>query len=477
MKELDIFRDQCGLCGVYNHAEASRLVYLGLYALQHRGQESAGIVASDRKRLVRHLGTGLVADVFSRPILDGLTGKLAIGHVRYSTAGDTTLRNAQPLLVTTTHGTLAVAHNGNLTNALTLRDQLEKAGSIFQTTSDSEVLLHLIARSNAASLRERIVDSLRQVQGAYSLLFLTKRELIAVRDPYGVRPLVLGKLGRSVVFASETCALDLLGARYVRDVQPGELVHVNGGGLESFTFQEVPRQAKCVFEYIYFARPDSAIFGGSVYAVRKALGRELAREAPAKADVVVAVPDSANVAGVGYAEESGIPFEVGLIRSHYIGRTFIEPKQAIRDFGAKIKYNAVRQELEGKRVVLVDDSIVRGTTSRKLVRMLRRAGVKEIHMRVSSPPIVGPCYYGIDTPSKRELIASHKTVEEIRAYLGVDSLHYLSLPGLLKATHMPSQQFCTGCFTDHYPIPLPDLLNPTLNRRVGRQRSERGHPC
>ncbi|MBI3291902.1 MAG: amidophosphoribosyltransferase [Elusimicrobia bacterium] len=460
--ELDMFRDRCGLCGVYDHTEASRLVYLGLYALQHRGQESAGIVASDRKRLLRHLGMGLVADVFNRSILDRLKGKLAIGHVRYSTAGDTALRNAQPLLVNTAHGTLAVAHNGNLTNALTLRGELEKAGSIFQTSSDSEVLLHLIARSPASSLREKIVEALRQVHGAYSLLFLTKRELIAVRDPYGVRPLVIGKLGRAVVFASETCALDLLGARYVRDVQPGEIVLVNGGGLQSFMFQEVPKQAKCVFEYIYFARPDSAIFGGSVYAVRKALGRELAREAPAQADLVIAVPDSANVAAVGYAEESGIPYGLGLIRSHYIGRTFIEPRQAIRDFGAKIKYNAVRQELEGKRVVLVDDSIVRGTTSRKLIRMLRGAGVKEVHMRISSPPIVGPCYYGIDTPSKKELIASHKTVEEIQTYLGVESLRYLSLNGLLKATQMESQHFCTGCFTDNYPIPLTDIVNARL---------------
>lgn len=462
--ELDAFRDECGLCGVYDHPEASRLVYLGLYALQHRGQESAGIVASNRQRLVRHVGMGLVADVFTRPTLDGLKGKLAIGHVRYSTAGDTTLRNAQPLFVTTAHGPLAVAHNGNLTNAITLRRDLEKSGAIFQTTSDSEVLLHLIVRSSASSLREKVIEALRQVHGAYSLLFLTRRELIAVRDPYGVRPLVMGKLGPAIVLASETCALDLLGATYLRDIEPGEMIQVNGRGLQSVTVQRVPRQAKCIFEYIYFARPDSAIFGGSVYTVRKALGRELAREAPASADLVIAVPDSANVAAVGYAEASGIPYGVGLIRSHYIGRTFIEPKQAIRDFGAKIKYNAVRQELEGKRIVLVDDSIVRGTTSRKLVRMLRRAGVKAIHMRVSSSPIIGPCYYGIDTPSKKELIASHKTVSEIQAYLGVDSLQYLSLDGMLRATQMERQHFCTGCFTDNYPIPLTDFAKTNPSR-------------
>lgn len=456
------FHDACGVMGVQHHADAARLAYLGLYALQHRGQESAGIVASDGKQLVRHLGMGLVADIFDQTALEPLKGRLAIGHVRYSTAGDTSLRNAQPLLATTAHGTIAVAHNGNLTNALTLRRQLEASGSIFQTTSDSEVILHLIARSRAATLREAIVETLRHVEGSYSLVFCTKKELIGARDPYGVRPLVLGRLGSGVVIASETCAFDLIGARYLREIKPGEMVYVNGGGIKSTIFSEVERTAHCSFENIYFARPDGRLFGKSVYAVRTELGRQLAREAPAKADLVVAVPDSANVAAVGYAEESGIPYGLGLIRSHYIGRTFIEPRQSIRDFGARIKYNAVPEALSGKSIVLVDDSIVRGTTSRKLVRMLRRVGVKAIHMRISSPPIIGPCYYGIDTPTKKELIASNHSVAEIRNYLGVDSLAYLSTEGLLKASGGNAKSFCVGCFTDQYPIPLMDFAKKDL---------------
>jgi amidophosphoribosyltransferase len=400
---------------------------------------------------------GLVADIFDKAALEPLKGELAIGHVRYSTAGGSSLSNAQPLLATTTHGTLAVAHNGNLTNAGSLRAKLEAAGSIFQTTADSEVLLHLIARSTAANLRDAIIDALRQVEGAYSLVFCTKKELIAARDPYGVRPLNLGKLGGATVVASETCAFDLIGAKFVREVKPGELLYVNGGGVKSIVFAESKRQAHCSFENIYFSRPDGLIFGKSVYAVRTELGRQLAKEAPAKADLVIAVPDSANVAAVGYAEASGIPFGLGLIRSHYVGRTFIEPKQSIRDFGARIKYNAVPEALRDKSIVLVDDSIVRGTTSRKLVRMLRRAGVKAIHMRISSPPIVGSCYYGIDTPTKNELIAANNSVPEIAKYLGVDSLAYLSVEGLLKACGGDQQRFCVGCFTDQYPIPLMDF--------------------
>ncbi len=452
----------CGVVGVQHHPDAARLAYLGLYALQHRGQESAGIVSSDSHQLTKHIGMGLVADIFDKAALEPLKGRLAIGHVRYSTAGDTSLRNAQPLLATTAHGTLAVAHNGNLTNALTLRRQLESSGSIFQTTSDSEVILHLIARSKASSLRDAIIETLRQVEGSYSLVFCTKKELIAARDPYGVRPLVLGRLGAAVVVASETCAFDLLGARFIREIKPGELVYVNGGGIKTTHFAESPRTAHCSFENIYFARPDGRLFGKSVYAVRKELGRELAREAPAKADLVVAVPDSANVAAVGYAEESGIPYGLGLIRSHYIGRTFIEPRQTIRDFGVRIKYNAVPEALHGKRIVLVDDSIVRGTTSRKLVRMLRRVGVKAIHMRISSPPIIGPCYYGIDTPTKKELIAANHTVPAIREYLGVDSLAYLSVEGLQKCCGGPPKSFCVGCFTDQYPIPLMDFAKKDL---------------
>ncbi len=456
------FHDECGVVGVQHHPEAARLVYLGLYALQHRGQESAGIVASDGSALTRHVDMGLVADIFNKQTLSPLKGRLAIGHVRYSTAGDTTQRNAQPLLANTSHGVLALAHNGNLTNALTLRKHLEHTGSIFQTTSDTECILHLVARSNAKSLREAILEALRQVEGSYSLVFCTKRELIAARDPYGVRPLVLGKLGAAVMVASETCALDLLGAKFVREIKPGELVYVNGGGIKSTIFSQRPQTAFCSFENIYFARPDGVLFGKSVYEVRTELGRQLAREAPAKADWVVAVPDSANVAAVGYAEESGIPVGLGLIRSHYIGRTFIEPSQSIRDFGVRIKYNAVREALKGKRIVLVDDSIVRGTTSRKLVRMLRRGGVKAIHMRISSPPIIGPCYYGIDTPTKKELIAANHSVPAIRDYLGVDSLAYLSVEGLLKCCGGTNRTFCVGCFTDKYPIPLMDFAKKDL---------------
>jgi len=443
--------------GVQHAPDAARLVYLGLYALQHRGQESAGIVASDGTRLVRHIGMGLVNDIFNQSVLDPMKGQLAIGHVRYSTAGDTTLRNAQPLLVNTVHGTLALAHNGNLTNALRLRKELEENGSIFQTTSDTEVILHLVARSKATSLREAIVEALQKVEGSYSLVFATENELLAARDPYGVRPLVMGLLDQATIFASETCALDLLDATFVREVKPGELVYVNGGGLESTFFAKSQRTAFCTFENIYFARPDGILFSKSVYEVRTEMGRQLAREAPVQADLVVAVPDSANVAAVGYAQESGIPYGLGLIRSHYIGRTFIEPSQSIRDFGARIKYNAVPEALLGKRIVLVDDSIVRGTTSRKLVRMLRNAGVKEIHMRISSPPIIGSCYYGIDTPTKNELIAANSSVAEIQEYLGVDSLAYLSVEGLLKCSGGTDKTMCVGCFTDNYPIPLLDF--------------------
>jgi amidophosphoribosyltransferase len=450
-------KDACGVMGVQHHPDAARITYLGLYALQHRGQESAGIISSDGQKMTRHVAMGLVADIFDQATLEPLKGSLAIGHVRYSTAGGSSLSNAQPLVATTAHGTVAIAHNGNLTNALTLRKQLEASGSIFQSTADSEVILHLIARSTATSIREAIVEALRQVEGAYSLVFCTKKELIVARDPYGVRPLALGRLGRATVVASETCAFDLIDAKYVRDVKPGELLYVNGSGTKSIMFAESPRHAHCSFENIYFSRPDGLVFGKSVYASRKDLGRELAREAPAKADLVVAVPDSANVAAVGYAEESGIPYGLGLIRSHYIGRTFIEPKQSIRDFGARIKYNAVPEALRGKRIVLVDDSIVRGTTSRKLVRMLRHAGVKAIHMRISSPPIIGSCYYGIDTPNKKDLIAANHSVQQIADYLGVDSLAYLSVKGLLKCCGGDQDRFCVGCFTDKYPIPLMDF--------------------
>jgi amidophosphoribosyltransferase len=451
----DSMREECGVFGIWNHRDAARLSYLGIQQLQHRGQESAGIVTSDGA-FHAHIGMGLVADVFKPETMDKLKGRMAIGHVRYATAGHSNLVNAQPIVVTTQRGPLAIGHNGNLTNAQSLRLELEKQGSIFQTSSDTEVILHLIAKSPAKDLVAAIKEALLRVKGAYSLVLLTPDALYAMRDPWGVRPLHIGKLNGSWVVASETCAFDIIGAKLVREVQPGEIVRVSGAKPE--TVARIPAQAKahCVFEFVYFARPDSQIYGGSVYQARREMGRQLAREAPVRADIVVGVPDSANAAAVGFAEQSGIPFEMGLIRSHYRGRTFIEPKQSIRDFGARMKYAAVPEALKGKRVILVDDSIVRGTTSRKLIRMLRHTGAKEIHMRISSPPIISPCFYGIDTPRKKELIAASHSVESIRKYLRVESLKYLSLPGMLKATGQAPGNFCTACFTNKYPIAVPD---------------------
>lgn len=465
--------EECGVCGVWNHKQAAHLVYLGLTALQHRGQESAGIVSFNGK-MNRQVGMGLVFDVFRKEHFNLLRGTSAIGHVRYSTAGSSSLKNAQPLLVGTPYGAIAVGHNGNLTNAEVLRKELESSGAIFQTSSDSEVILHLIARSKKKNLLDAIVFSLRKVEGAYSLLFLTERDssgnpegsMIAVRDPLGFRPLVLGRLGAAWVVASETCAFDLLGAEMVREVQVGEMIAIeNKRALKSRQVleQSAPASAFCIFEFIYFARPDSKIFGESVYAVRREMGRQLAREFPVPdADCVIAVPDSSVVAAIGYAEESRLPFEIGFIRSHYVGRTFIEPSQPARDFYARIKYNPVKENIRGKKIVLVDDSIVRGTTSKKLVRMLQSAGAREIHLRVSSPPITGPCHYGIDTPSKSELIAAHRSVEGIRKFLGVTSLRYLSLAGMLKSASAvqkarggkESGKFCTGCFSGNYPTKI-----------------------
>jgi amidophosphoribosyltransferase len=449
--------DHCGVFGIYNHHEASRLAYLGLQQLQHRGQESAGIVTTDGRRFFSKVGMGLVADVFHQPDLDRLEGRTAVGHVRYATAGASALVNAQPIVVTTARGPLAIAHNGNLTNAQILRRSLEERGSIFQTSSDTEVALHLIAKSSQKEFGDALHEAFSQVTGAYSIVLLTPHCLYAVRDPWGVRPLHIGKLNGSWTVASETCAFDIIGAQLQREVKPGEIVSLDARGSRTVGQLPSDKKAHCVFEFVYFARPDSQIYGGGVYEVRREMGRRLAREAPVKADIVCPIPDSAVVAAVGYAEESGIPLEMGLLRSHYVGRTFIEPKQSIRDFGARMKYAAVRQIMKGKRVVLVDDSIVRGTTSRKLVRMVRQAGAKEIHMRISSPPIVGPCFYGIDTPEKKELIANHYSVEKIRAYLRTDSLKYLSLEGMLKATGMEVRNFCTACFTNKYPIALPDM--------------------
>ncbi len=457
---FDKLHEECGVAGVFNHPEAARLTYLMLYALQHRGQESAGIVSSNGTGFHTRVGQGLVADLFDQPSLDALTGKLAIGHVRYSTAGGSTQQNCQPICVNTGNGKLSVAHNGNLTNAVELKKKLEEQGAIFQTTSDTEVILHLFAKSRESGFVKPLLDGLQKIRGAYSFVFMSKKGILAARDPYGVRPLCLGKMGKTWLVASETSSLDILGAEYVRDIQPGELVDITDKGIRSFSIGHVPDKALCVFEFVYFSRPDSRVFGRSVYEIRREMGRQLAREAPPPkgTDMVIPVPDSATVAAMGYAEASGIRYDLGLIRSHYIGRTFIEPRQSIRDFGAKIKYNAVAEALNGKKLVLIAESIVRGTTSRKLVRMLRRVGVKEIHMRISSPPIISSCFYGIDTPTKKELIAANHSIENIRQHLGVDSLAYLSRDGMLNATGMPKKDFCTACFTGKYPIQLEQAL-------------------
>lgn len=455
------FREKCGVVGVFGHPEAANLAYLGLCALQHRGQEAAGIVSSDGQVLVSHRGLGLVTDIFPEPIIRRLRGHAAIGHNRYSTTGGSQhLKNAQPLVVEYGRGGLALAHNGNLVNAERLRAELEGRGSIFQSTVDTEVIIHLIASSNAETLEDRVVDALHQVRGAYSLVFLAPDKLIAVRDPHGFRPLVLGRVKGAWVVASETCALDLVDAEYEREIEPGEMVVMTESGLVSYHPFTKVTGAACIFEHIYFARPDSTIFGRSVYQSRKELGRTLARESGVPADVVIPVPDSGVPAAIGYAESAGIPFEMGLIRNHYVGRTFIEPRDAIRHFGVKVKLNAQRNVLEGKRVVVVDDSIVRGTTSRKIVKMIRDAGATEIHMRISSPPTTNPCYYGIDTPTRAELIASSHDVDEIRRYITADSLAYLSTEGMYGFLGGPQSGYCDACFTGRYPVPFEDTGTP-----------------
>ncbi|HLJ40870.1 MAG TPA: amidophosphoribosyltransferase [Candidatus Acidoferrales bacterium] len=453
----DHFHDECGVFGVFGNEEAAKLTYLGLYALQHRGQESAGIAATEGVQLRVEKGMGLVQELFTPDVIARLPGAAAIGHTRYSTAGDTTLMNAQPLASDCNKGKLALAHNGNLTNALELRRNLEHKGSIFQTTSDTEVIVHLVARSKVGNLAGAIADALGQVEGAYSLLILTRDEIFAVRDPRGFRPLALGRLGDAWVVGSETCAFDLIGAEYIRDVEPGEMLRISKSGVESIHFAPEKQHQYCIFEHVYFARPDSVVFGRPVNPTRERLGRLLAREHPAIADMVVPVPDSGVPAAIGYAGESGIPFRMGLIRNHYIGRTFIEPSQAIRDFGVRLKLNPVRRLLEGRRVVLVDDSIVRGTTSRKIVRMMRESGVAEVHMRISCPPTVSPCHYGIDTPTKLELIGAQKSIEQIRQFIGADSLGYLSLDSLRAAVEDNDGKFCTACYTGVYPTDLVQL--------------------
>ncbi len=449
------FRDECGVFGVFGHSDAANLSYLGLYALQHRGQESAGIAAIDKGNLFIEREMGYVADVFDEARLSRLPGRSAIGHVRYSTAGDSSLSNAQPIVFSSGRGPLALAHNGNLVNAEEIRGGLEREGALFTTNSDSETILHLLARSKKETPAGALVDALLEVKGAYSLVVLTKNEILAARDPNGLRPLVLGDLDGSAVVASETCAFDLIGARYVRDVEAGEVVRLSAEGVESIRFA-FPHPTPCVFEHVYFARPDSLVFGKSVAASREAFGERLAREHPVEADLVVPVPDSGIYAAVGYARESKIPLGLGLVRNHYVGRTFIEPKQSIRNFGVKVKLNAVREIVAGKRIVLIDDSIVRGTTSRKIVKMLRDAGATEVHLRISSPPTRFSCHYGIDTPTRRELIASNSSQEEIRQYVGSDTLGYLSPEGLFEAFGRPEHATCAACFTGKYPVEIPE---------------------
>lgn len=452
---LDKFKDECGVFGIFGHPEAANMTYLGLYALQHRGQESAGIAASDGEQVRISRAMGYVADTFDSAALSQLPGSVAIGHVRYSTAGESKLLNAQPILIDCAHGQIALCHNGNLVNARELRDELVQQGSIFQSNSDTEVILHLYARSKARTIEDAIVESVAQVQGAFSLVMLTRDRMVAVRDAHGFRPLALGRLDGAVVVCSETCAMDLIGATYERDVEPGEVLIVSADGVKSIKpFPPAPL-AHCIFEHVYFARPDSYVFGRSVNEVRTELGRVLAREQPVEADVVVPVPDSGVCAAMGYAEESDVPLRMGLIRNHYVGRTFIQPQASIRHFGVKVKLNPVRSILEGKRVILVDDSIVRGTTSRKIVRMVRAAGAKEVHVRISCPPTISPCFYGVDTPRKSELIAATHTLEEIRNFLEADSVAYLSLEGLLSAVESERTSYCSSCYTGRYPVEFP----------------------
>ena len=448
---LDKFRDECGVFGIYGHSDAARLTYLGLYALQHRGQESCGIVVSDGAELRLERAMGHVAEKFDQSRLDRLPGASAIGHVRYSTAGEVSIREAQPFLVICQHGQIAVCHNGNLPFAREERRKLEKEGAIFSATSDTEVILHGVARSRTAGVREAIPEVLRNTEGAFSMLFLTPKELIAIRDPRGFRPLALGRLGDAWVVASETCAFDLIDARYVRDVEPGEMIVIDEDGLRSSHPLEAQKHSMCLFEHVYFARPDSLIYGKSVNDSRHRMGQRLAIEQPADADIVVPVPDSGTVAAIGYSAQSEISFRFGLVRNHYVGRTFIEPKQSIRSFGVRIKLNPVRDLIQGKRVVLIDDSIVRGTTSKKIVRMVREAGAKEIHLRISCPPTISPCYYGIDTPNKSDLIAAQMSVAEICDFIEADSLGYLSLEGMIEATGIRADSACVACWNENYP--------------------------
>jgi amidophosphoribosyltransferase len=468
----DRLREECGVFGIYGHPDAAALTALGLHALQHRGQEAAGIVSFDGERFQTERRLGLVGDHFSsEKVINRLQGSSALGHVRYSTTGETILRNVQPLFAELAAGGLAVAHNGNLTNGLTLRRELISQGAICQSTSDTEVILHLVARSQKSRIVERYIDALRALEGAYALVALTNKKLIGARDPNGIRPLILGELNGAHILCSETCALDIIGAKYIREIENGEVVVISDEGVESLRpFPRMPARP-CIFEYIYFSRPDSILGGRSIYEVRKAMGRELAREAGVEADVIVPIPDSGVPAALGYAQETGIPFELGIIRNHYVGRTFIEPTQTIRSLGVKLKHNANRAVVQGKRVVLVDDSIVRGTTSVKIVRMMYEAGAKEVHMRISSPPIKHPDYYGIDTPEQKSLLAATHTLEEMRQYIGVDSLAFVSVDGVYRAVGYPGRdnarpQFTDHCFTGDYPTHLTDLVGETKKQQL-----------
>jgi amidophosphoribosyltransferase len=460
----DKLREECGVFGIYGHPEAARMTYLGLYALQHRGQESCGIVCSNGDQLLSERAMGYVSEVFDQTRLDRLSGTSAIGHVRYSTAGEVSIRECQPFVVRCQHGQIAICHNGNLPFAREERIRLEAEGAIFSSTSDTEVILHGVARSRAAGIVEAIPEVLRETEGAFSMLFLTPEELIAVRDPRGFRPLALGRLGEAWVIASETCAFDLIDATYVRDIEPGEMVVINEDGLRSSHPLRSQKHSMCIFEHVYFARPDSMIFGQSVNRSRHKMGKRLAIEQPADADIVVPVPDSGVPAAIGYSAESGLPFRFGLVRNHYVGRTFIEPKQSIRSFGVRIKLNPVRHLIENKRIVLIDDSIVRGTTSKKIVRMVREAGAREIHVRISCPPTISPCYYGVDTPNKSELIAANMSINEICQFIEADSLGYLSLEGMQEATELSPTESCVACWNEKYPTRITSAAETMHSR-------------
>jgi amidophosphoribosyltransferase len=460
-------KDFCGVVGIYGHKNASQLAYLALYALQHRGEESAGIVTFDGKKVSLHKGMGLVGDLFKESDLKKLKGHMAVGHVRYSTTGSSTIKNVQPLLVNHKKGFIAVAHNGNLTNSVELRNELEDGGSILQTTMDSELIVHFLVKDHKNNYREKIVPIVSRLEGAYSFVLAINDAIYAIRDPHGFRPLCIGKLDNGYVVASETCALDMIQAQYIRDVEPGETVIIDRNGLTSVKAPVIKKHAFCIFENIYFSRPDSNIFTKSVYLTRKNLGRNLAKEHPIDADMVMPIPDSGTYAALGYAEESKIPLEMGFVRNHYIGRTFIQPSQLIRDFKVKVKLNPIRDVLKGKRIIIVEDSIVRGTTSRGRVRALKQAGAKEIHMRVSCPPLISPCFYGIDFPTKKELIASNHSIDQIKEFIGVDSLKYLSLDGMLSAMMLPKEEFCAACFTGDYPT---SICKPPSKKSLERTR-------